>query len=320
MTQHKNKFFYLILLFIFLVPSTLIHCTTVVYSLKTRRSFTLGTEQAIKQRKRTRIFTAAPNYYHRTRHIIEEDLGVDLCEKDRSAGVIFNLKSTISKKVWLEATTAIQNEKIELTGSSCIKKSRTALDDIVLSAGRNFFLNDKTQLVIYGLAGIPATQKITNQETYNTLVGTRFFSLGIGGELSQGFVETLKKSVIGLLQGRFVHFFNRKWDPILPVGSYVQPGNVTDLLVAMQFRYKRDLFELGYNPTFFTNQAVILLDRKVESKNFVRQSVYIDYAHIFGNPLENKKPFILGASFSTNWSDRFDTRIYSAAVLLSWVF
>ena len=306
------------LLLFFYLPQT-VDAITLVYNMKIRRVFA-ASALLRKEKKSIWVATAVPIIYKRERHIVDEDLGINICEKIKSGGSLFNLRYVRSKTWWLEATTGIEKERVTSQSAQPFTASRTGLDDIVISGGHNMFFKENIQFVLYGIAGFPTRRNVTLQEAQNALVGTRFFSLGVGAELSYSFVNTLKKSFIVLFQSRFLHFFKRNWSPILPAGAKIQPGNVTDLLFTAQYRKRRNIFEAGYNPTFFTNQAVILKTVTIKGKNSVRNSIYANFAHICKNFPILTTPVIVGAGFSLGESERFDTKNRALWLNISTIF
>src|SRR5579872_1353106 len=237
--------------------------TTLVYNMRIRRVFRIS--EFLKQEPRSSyIATALPIFYQRKRHIVDDRIALDVCEKTRMGGSLLNFHYRNKHDWWLDLTTGIEYEHARINGSSTVNASRTGCDDLVFAGGVNLFPVRDTQLVFYGIGGIPTRLKVEPQEAQNTLVGTRFFSLGFGSEFSYEWFFELKRALISVVQVRFLHLFNRSWTPILPEGSTIQPGNVTDLLLTMHYREKKDIFELGYNPTFFTNQSVTLPTKKLE--------------------------------------------------------
>jgi len=170
---------------------------------------------------------------------------------------------------------------------------------------------DNGQIVAYGIAGFPTYRAVSAADQFDTPVGTRFFGLGGGGEISYSFIKQRAQALIGIIQTRFVHFFNRHWSPILPCDARIQPGNITDLVLLLQYRKKKNVFEVGYNPTFFTNQAVLLSTQTLKTDTFVRNSVYANYVHLFERLPLIGMPGGFGAGINLGRSDRFDTNIFA---------
>lgn len=313
----KIKKFIILVLVIFMCRQA--GATSLVYNMKIRRLFGVGAGVG-DQKKSKLVATAVPIFYQRKRHIIDDRLKIDTFEKSIMGGSIFNFRYVSDKLWWLEATTGIEKETAQYRGSLNFKNSRSGFDDIILSGGYNIIPTEKTQLVFYGLAGFPTKTKLTSLESVDTLVGSRFFSLGIGSEFSYSFISSLEQSLIGIAQVRFIHFFDRSWSPVLPVGSKIQPGNVTDLLFILHYRKKKNMFEVGYNPTFLTNHAVIINDQTNKYPNFVRQSFYFTYSRLFKELPLLHLPGLIGVGVSTSNSKFLDTKIWACFLDLSVMF
>lgn len=308
-----------ILFLIIFLSNSQINAISLVYNMKIRRLFTLGAA-ALKSDKSKIIGSFVPIFYKRDRNIIKDDIGVNICEHALTGGAILNLRYISKKSWWLEGSTGIEKETVKVCGTTNFKTSRTGLDDIIISGGYNFLINDNTQFVLYGLAGFPTYTKVTELEQFESLVGTRFFGLGTGAEFSYAFINKLEKSLVAISQVRFVHFFDRKWFPILPQNAKIQPGNVTDLLFTLQYRKKKNVFEVGYNPTFFTNQAVVLKTKTIDSNNFIRQSGYITYTRLFKKLPGIHLPGLIGCGLSLGRTKQFNATNTSIFVNFSILF
>lgn len=291
---------------------------TLVYSMKIRRVFS-GVRQALgKDDKTVWALSVLPIAYARSRHIVTAVPVVNVCDKRLLFGSIFNLRCMPSDSSWFEFTTAFENEHGTTKGTVKTSHSRTGLDDIVLSAGYNIFPTPQAQIVFYAIAGFPTRWKVTTDDTFGTFVGTRFLSVGAGSEFSYTFIRSPERLFATVAQVRYIHFFDRSWDPILPCCSTIQPGDTVDLLVAATYREKREIFETGYNPTFFLNQAVTTpAAGKVRTDTFVRQGGYITYSHVFE---QLAHPILLGAGFAFNRASFLETRIYSGWLNFTIVF
>lgn len=292
---------------------------TLVYNLRIRRSFDLPTSLQVNGRTKGILASAVPIFYARNSHIVNASQYIDVCEKRRIGGSLFNIRYAPSKKWWAEITTALATDNSHFTGSDCFDATKTTFDDIVLAGGYRFFIGERTQLVPYGIAGVPTTRKVTLKDKYGPLVGSRFYNIGFGLEASYSFIKEQKQTLSLVLQQRFIHGFNRSWFPILPCDATIQPGNVTDLLGTIQYRRKLTVFESGYNPTFFTNQAVIFPERTVEADSFVRHSAYVSATHLVRNTTFDK-PLLIGGGCGISGSHFFDTRIASIWLDISMLF
>ena len=295
---------YLFLLF-FILP---LDATTLVYNMRIRRIF--SADDTTVQDKSHWIVSGVPILYMRDRHIEDAETGINVDEDIKMGGALFNLRHRYNRHWWGEVTTGLFKEHMTLSGTTDLIACRKGFDDFIIAAGYNFFPHEHVQGAVYGLAGFPTHRDINAQEFTNNLVGTRFFSIGAGAELSYGFIEELQRSLIGIVQGRIIHFFKRSWFPILPCGSIIEPGNVSDLLFTVQSRKGRGTFETGYNATIFSDQAVSLpgvFERCTDT--FVRNSLYASYSYICKNEKAPDEPVIIGIGGNIGWSKRFDTRI-----------
>lgn len=297
---------------------------TLVYSMKIRRAFAQARQLLGKEKRAIWVLSVLPIAYYRSRHFCQATPRVNIREKRLALGAVFNLRVIPSDLSWFEITTAVERERSHAKGRSnspilpVISAAYTGFDDIVISGGLNLYPTEKVQLVFYGIAGFPTHTKIRKRDSLGTFVGTRFFSAGAGSEFSYSFIDSLKRSLVGIFQNRYIHFFSRSWDPILPCGSTIQPGDTVDLLFAIKFRHMREMFETGYNPTFFLNQSIKTpAQGKVRSNDFVRNGGYVTYAHLFDH---GKHPVLLGAGFSFNKAQVLESTIFSGWLNFTVIF
>jgi hypothetical protein len=298
----------------FVVFSSSLHGVTLVYNLRIRRIFNIPLViERLKKKSRWPI-TAVPIFSTRESHITDKRTLLDTREKRGTGGILFNARYILSPNWWAEITTGIETDHASFKGSDTFSASRTGFDDIVISGGYRYFLGDKIQLVGYGLIGLPTQYKIDLHDRFGPLLGTRIYTLGGGTEASYSFISTLNRSFAAIAQTRFLHGFNRKWNPILPEGSKIQPGNSTDILLTLQYREKRLIIEGGYDATLFTNQALILPTQKIETDAVVRHSAYLTLSYVWLKAFFNK-PFVFGTGFNVNRSKTFD-----AKTVTSWLY
>lgn len=296
-----------------------LHSTTLVYSMRTRRTFAIG-EQFRKPGDSIWVISAVPVFQYRKRQFNTIVPKVDVQDKRTIGGVLFNWRVIPSKKWWAEITTGVEREHAKLTGTTNADTARSGVDDIVLSAGRNFFVTEHMQFSAYGIGGLPTRTKVSPIETFGTFVGTRFFSIGAGAEVSTSFFNNLKRTLTTIAQVRFLHAFDRQWDPILKKGEVIQPGNVTDVLLTANHRYMQHIFEIGYNPTIFSNQALLLKTGPVTTDTFVRHSAYVSYTYAFKRAPLAKVPLFVNIGINGSGGHFLNERIVSAWLNLSWVF
>lgn len=309
----------LLILVLIATHTSLNHATTLVYNLRIRRSFNLPF--ALKEQKKARILASAiPIFYARKSHIVDATKYLDIDEKRRVGGALFNVRYIPSKHWWLEVTTGLETEHSNFRGSDSFNAARTGLDDIVFAGGYRHFIGQNTQIVGYGIFGTPTQRSVSLDDRYGPLVGSRFFNLGFGAEGSYAFITKPDFGLTGVLQQRFIHGFDRSWFPILPKCSIIQPGNFTDLLGTLQFRKNFTGIEVGYNPTFFTNQAIISpTKQKISADTFIRHGGYISVAHLILNTTFDK-PMVIGAGCNISGSKKFDARTFSTWLNISVVF
>jgi hypothetical protein len=292
---------------------------SLVYSLKIRRVIKTSAILGETEKRKTAV-TALPVFYKRHRTFLDEPRHINFSEKRFIGGSLFNVRVVSPKALWWgEVTTGVENEHFKTQGTLNLTGSRTGFDDVVLSAGRNWFPNKKTQGVFYAIGGFPTDFKVAPLDINDTLVGTRFFSAGFGSEFSYDFVNAARQSCILVFQNRFLHFFERSW-PFPTIGSKVQPGNVTDVLLSLVYRIKRTVFEGGYNPTFITNQAIVTSNQTIKAPAYIRQSGYINFLHLIKQCPGFNVPIIIGAGFSGATANLFKTRILTGWLTLTAIF
>lgn len=311
--------FYLFYLIVFLLTSN-VQAITLVYSVRIRSVFESAHAALEDHKKSSWVATALPIIYVRDRHIVDPARSIDVCEHQIIGGSLFNIRYIPSEHWWFEATTGLEKETACERGTINRHNSRVGFDDIVLSAGYNVRPSDAVQICLFGITGFPTHKGVTAAEQFDPLVGTRFNSLGAGAELSYNFIDERMSTLTGIFQTRFVHFFSRNWFPILPRDARIQPGNITDLLFSARYRYDGTVFETGYNPTFFTNQAVLLRTGTVHSENYVRNSIYATLSHGWKDFPGLHIPLILGTGLNIGRSHHFDTKIIAGWVSLTTTF
>lgn len=268
---------------------------TLVYNLKVRRMFAL--QFVLTKMKPRIVWSTIPILFARKSHNVNTQTNVDVHEKRKAGGALFNIRYVPSKKWWVELSTGLETDQVHVTGSDSLHASRFGADDVLLSGGYRHFLSKKGQLAGYGLVGVPVKRTLSLKDRHGPLVGTRIHSLGLGAEGSYRFYGHPYHSCTAILQGRFIHGFNRSWFPILPRGSTIQPGNRTDVLFALQFREQKTVYEAGYNATLFSNQARHLPTTTTKIDNFVRHSGYASVLHAVSKGFFNK-PLVVGAGFN----------------------
>lgn len=289
-----------------------LYSVSLVYILKVRRAFDAHLYIPEVEGCSPIELSALPIFYVRNKNGVDQ--GKDIEEKVVLVGSLFNVRATTPNEWWAELTAGVENQSITSSGTDKFKIAETGIDDIIFSAGKNFSLGEKIQAVPYVIAGFPFQQSVTPLEAQTTLVGTRFYGLGAGGDFSYSFIKGQERALIGFLQVRLVHFFSRSWYPILPFDARAQPGNVTDLFLIVRYREKKHAIELGYNPTFFTNQATQLQEGTIKIANSTLNSLYAAYEQLFEKSFLLKAPGSWGIGFSVGTSRYLNTKF-----VLGWV-
>lgn len=299
----------IIICFFLIVWFECIHAVTLVYNLKVRRVFNMP--EVLERMKNKSVFSAVPIFAARDSHIVNERTNVDTCENRKAGGSLFNIRYIPSKHWWGEITTGVIVDSATFNGTDTFHASRTGVDDIVFAGGYRHFIGKKWQFVGYGLMGLPTKRDLNLQDRFGPLVGTRLYNVGFGLEGSYSFINKPERSLAAVVQQRFIHGFTREWSPVLPQGSKLQPGNVTDLLFTLQYRERRTIVEGGYNATFYTNQATIYPTETRDVGSFIRHSVFASVSHIIRDGLWNK-PLVLGLGCNINKTKQFDAKSMTA--------
>lgn len=301
-----NKKWLLLLLIATHIP--LNYAVTIVYNMRIRRAFNIP--HGLLKPKKFILLSALPIYFGRRSHITNEQTYTDVHEKRNIVGSLFNVRCIPSRNWWAEVTTGLENDHSSFEGSDPFSASRTGFDDFLFSGGYRHFVGENTQLVIYGLAGLPAGRSVRLDDRYGPLVGSRFYGAGFGTEASYAFIDNEKRTLSGIVQQRFVHLFNRSWNPILPPYDLIEPGNFTDVLVTLQYRQDLTVYEAGYNVTIFTNQGVITPKVTVETNTFVRNAGYFNVLHLIRSTVPHT-PIAIGGGVNAGGTKQFKAKTFS---------
>lgn len=309
----NKKYLALLLLALQFAPT---NTASLVYNMRIRRAFNVPA--GLKQKSFV-LLSALPIYFGRRSHITNAQTYTDVHEKRNIFGALFNARYIPSKNWWAEVTTGLENDHSSFEGSDTFSASRTGLDDFLFTGGYRHFIGKNTQLVAYGLAGLPSGRTVRLDDRYGPLVGSRLYGAGFGTEASHAFINTLKRSLSGIVQQRFVHLFNRSWTPVLPAGDIIEPGNFTDVLATIQYQEKMTVYEIGYNATFFTNQGVITPLKEVPTPNSMRNAAYFNVLHLIRNTITHK-PIVIGGGVNASTANLFHARTVSVWADISIVF
>jgi hypothetical protein len=301
-----NKKKLLLLLFATHIP--LSHTVAIVYNMRIRRAFNIP--QGLLQSKKFVLLSALPIYFGRRSHITNAQTYTDVQEKRNIVGSLFNLRYMPSRNWWAEVTTGLETDHSSFEGTDTFSASRTGIDDFVFAGGYRHFIGKKTQLVAYGIAGLPAGRKLELEDRFGPLVGSRFYGAGFGTEASYAFIDTQKRTLSGIIQQRFVHLFDRSWNPILSPCDTIQPGNFTDILATLQYRHEVTMYETGYNLTIFTNQGIVTPKTKVSTSTFLRNAGYFNVLHLIRSTVSHT-PIAIGGGVNAGGTKQFDTKTFS---------
>ena len=193
-------------LFIFpiLAISHSVHGISLVYNLKIRRVFNVP--QLSTHSKAMLIATAVPIMYKRDRHIVLPAQQTDVHEKRITLGSLFNLRYALSRSTGQKLLPVLEKERVNSKGTNTFKASRTGFDDVVFAAGYNFFPTNQVQCDVYAIGGVPTRKKVELVDVQDTLVGTRFYSVGAGSELSYSYLSN-ERLYVGILPSTRTPFF-----------------------------------------------------------------------------------------------------------------
>lgn len=297
-----------------------VQAPTLVYNLKYRRALALGLHTDLHTNKNHLITSALPIVAKSSKHIVDRERDIDVSSSTLATGAVFNFKFFHLPSWWLELTTAVATERLRDIGTFRADQSRTGLDDIVFTSGFNLYPGDRWQIVLYGMGGIPTHRSVTVEQRHNFLVGTRFFSWGIGSEFSYAFIKEPDKSLIGVFQNRFVHLFSRKLVPILPADATLNPGNFSDLLCAIQWRRKTNFVQFGYDLTMFTNHNITSPIEIENRPNIFRNSFYVLLNRAYKKFLFMPVPIVLGMGSSVAFAKQYHVRNFAVWLSLIGIF
>ncbi len=172
------------------------------------------------------------------------------------SGAVASLRLT-HNSMWIELFAAAGKEQLHSRHNQVHgQRSRTGFDDFLIDCGYNtaFDQENKAQLIIHTLVGIPTFKYIALGEIEQPLLGTRSFRVGGSLEFAYHFVRTKEQEAVFGFIARVLHQFPRKYSLVPSKGRYCD-GNTTDLLGLVQYRYFGHHVEAGYDATIITNRA-----------------------------------------------------------------
>ncbi len=160
------------------------------------------------------------------------------------------------------------------------KFSRTQTDDILVSGGYSFAMNERTRFTLSALLGIP-THKDTSLEGIQLGIG----HVGLGGQLDGAFFYSPHMNHTIFTAIRYIRFLPRDISACIAnqhLKFNFNVGNVIDLFISHASRWGRHKFEFGYNPTFiFQAHICPRLDLFTDRVNFIRSSFFANYRYGF---------------------------------------
>lgn len=153
--------------------------------------------------------------------------------------------------------------------------SGTETDDILFTLGRNFILNDRTEITLSGLFGVPTHRIYRLQHT-----DFGYSQIGTGIQLDGSL--TLLNDTIFLYGARYIHFVPRTaLDTICQKHTFTL-GNIGDILLAHKNTWGKHGLEYGY--TFRARFGCHIsphLDDIVQKTNYLRSNFYAVYKYRF---------------------------------------
>lgn len=173
--------------------------------------------------------------------------------------------------------------------------SRTQTDDFLLTIGYGKEISKRTRVTASLLLGFPThADKILEGITFGT--GHNGFGLQLDGLFipsengkqsifaAARYIRFFPGSVFSTIQNRCLHF-------------ELDIGNLVDLMIGYNYRYKTNMFELGYNPSFLFSATITPETPTVISQlDYIRSNFYGAYKRFF---LREKHPqaFIIAMSY-----------------------
>lgn len=180
---------------------------------------------------------------------------------------------------WIELIAGFGKESVKYNHEGKVgKQSRFGGDDFLIDIGHNFIdASGKKQILVHWLTGIPLHRKVTLADVEQPLLGNRTMATGPVIEFAYDFMRTVKNDLFIGLINRFLHWFKRPYEPILPPGAFYKPGNSLDVFFLIHYRYYGHNFEVGYIPTFYFDSSYQFPNQSEQLPSQIYNSVYVDY-------------------------------------------
>jgi hypothetical protein len=249
-------------LFLLLVSAHVVQATSAVYYLPLQRAFSPFPVDTCDNQ--TAYLAVGPFGSFRNQ---DTEVEGKLAYEDHLSmgGAYFNSRFTYDNcfmPLWFEVRTAVAHESHSFGERRCQtecdtdcgsinipKRSRTGFDDVVLTLGSTWFVNDCIQLVPYIFGGIPTKTHVEEYDVNGILVGTRYYAFGGGCEGAFVLWNDNTQAVNLITNLRLFHRFARDFQPVLPEGHRMHGGNQFDALVGLRWENSCFFVEGGYNPT-----------------------------------------------------------------------
>ncbi len=199
----------------------------------------------------------------------------------------------------------------------CQEFSRTQTDDLLFSLGFSKAFSQKTAVTFSGVLGFP-THKDTSPE------GIQFgiAHSSVGFKIDAVRQCSSQKDQKLLLAGRYLRFLPSNISVTSGTASYkyeLDIGSLFDLLIGYSFNFKRDGFELGYNPSFLVGGKLYPESASNEYIGYMRSTIYGAYYHVFAS---GKHPKILSlvCTYGTEHKPKIYKRLITAWATWSVIF
>jgi len=198
-------------------------------------------------------------------------------------GIHQNFAGTLSSGIFLKDTYYVKVDWAFGNAASrfeALHLSRTQTDDIVVTSGYSFTLNEHAKITFSGLVGFPTHNDLGLQ---GAQIGTGHYGLGVQWDGSFTFAHHANHSLRAA--ARSVHFFERTISSNLLGFNQryrVAPGDLIDFLVAHHVNHDKHRMEFGYNSSFLVNAKICPDIEAVRIRStYIRSSFYATYAYFF---------------------------------------
>jgi hypothetical protein len=158
--------------------------------------------------------------------------------------------------------------------------SRIQTDDVVVTAGYSFKINNQATTTLSGLVGFPTHKNLGLQ---GAQIGTGHYGFGL--QWDGAFILERYQQHSIRAAARYVHFFERTitTDLLGFNGTFkIAPGDLIDFLIAHHVNHGRHRLEFGYNSSFLANAKIVPNVEAVQIRStYIRSNFYVTYAYLF---------------------------------------